>query len=209
MSTVLGPLTSAVQSAWMLMEVPESERKVPLPRLVPVGITDAALPASEFPEAAVWAPGTIGMRSWAGSMLASAPGTGVGVAAAVPAFPAARRPEAVREDVAPLRTRVLLTGSLAPEWVPGLLLNVQGKWGGVLSAGSNFQFRKGQYEALSSGLRTDGDGFIWPDGDTPKRIYEEGGYRIAEVRKAGRAVLNERVTTNTGLPGTGKSKTYF
>ena len=84
----------------------------------------------------------------------------------VPAFPAARRPEAVREDVAPLRTRVLLTGSLAPEWVPGLLLNVQGKWGGVLSAGSNFQFRKGQYEALSSGLRTDGDGFIWPDGDT-------------------------------------------
>ena len=71
------------------MEVPESERKVPLPRLVPVGITDAALPASEFPEAAVLAPGTIGMRSWAGSMLASAPGTGVGVAAAVPAFPEA------------------------------------------------------------------------------------------------------------------------
>ena len=51
--------------------------------------------------------------------------------------------------------------------------------------------------------------YIWPDGDTPKRIYEEGGYRIVEVRKAGRAVLNERVTTNTGLPGTGKSKTYF
>ena len=82
MSTVFGPLTSAVQSAWMLMEVPESERKVPLPRLVPVGITDAALPASAFPEAAVLAPGTIGIRSWAGSMLASAPG--MGVAAAVP-----------------------------------------------------------------------------------------------------------------------------
>ncbi len=31
--------------------------------------------------------------------------------------------------------------------------------------------------------------YIWPDGDTPKRIYEEGGYRIVEVRKAGRAVL--------------------
>ena len=32
--------------------------------------------------------------------------------------------------------------------------------------------------------------YIWPDGGTPKRIYEEGGYRIVEVRKAGRAVLN-------------------
>ena len=32
--------------------------------------------------------------------------------------------------------------------------------------------------------------YIWPDGDTPKRIYEEGGYRVVEVRKAGRAVLN-------------------
>ena len=51
--------------------------------------------------------------------------------------------------------------------------------------------------------------YIWPDGDTPKRIYEEGGYRIVEVRKAGRAVLNERVTTNTGLPGTGKPEGLF
>lgn len=33
--------------------------------------------------------------------------------------------------------------------------------------------------------------YIWPDGDTPKRIYEEGGYSIVEVRKAGRAVLDE------------------
>lgn len=31
--------------------------------------------------------------------------------------------------------------------------------------------------------------YIWPDGDTPKRIYEEGGYRIVEIRKAGRAVM--------------------
>ena len=51
--------------------------------------------------------------------------------------------------------------------------------------------------------------YIWPDGDTPMRIYEEGGYRIVEVRKAGRAVLNERVTTNTGLPGTGKPEGLF
>ena len=33
--------------------------------------------------------------------------------------------------------------------------------------------------------------YIWPDGDTPKRIYEEGGYRVVEVRKAGRAVYNK------------------
>ena len=28
--------------------------------------------------------------------------------------------------------------------------------------------------------------YIWPDGETPKRIYEEGGYRVSEIRKAGR-----------------------
>ena len=33
--------------------------------------------------------------------------------------------------------------------------------------------------------------YIWPDGETPKRIYEEGGYRVAEVRKAGRAAKRE------------------
>ena len=31
--------------------------------------------------------------------------------------------------------------------------------------------------------------YIWPDGDTPKRIYEEGGFRVMETRKAGRAVF--------------------
>lgn len=31
--------------------------------------------------------------------------------------------------------------------------------------------------------------YIWPDGDTPKRIYEEGGFRMTETRKAGRAVF--------------------
>ena len=33
--------------------------------------------------------------------------------------------------------------------------------------------------------------YIWPDGETPKRIYAEGGYRIVDVRKAGRAVMSE------------------
>ena len=33
--------------------------------------------------------------------------------------------------------------------------------------------------------------YIWPDGETPKRIYEEGGYRVVTVRKAGRAVLDD------------------
>ena len=35
--------------------------------------------------------------------------------------------------------------------------------------------------------------YIWPDGDTPKKIYEEGGFRVFEIRKAGRAVLGEIV----------------
>ena len=97
MSTVFVPLTTALQSAWMLMEVPESERKVPLPRLVPVGITEALLPeASALPEGDVLAPGTTGIRSWAGSMLASAPGMGV-EAAAVPALPEAVEFEPVPE----------------------------------------------------------------------------------------------------------------
>ena len=32
---------------------------------------------------------------------------------------------------------------------------------------------------------------IWPDGETSKRIYEEGGYRAVQVRRAGRAVIRE------------------
>ena len=34
--------------------------------------------------------------------------------------------------------------------------------------------------------------YIWPDGETPKRIYEEGGYRVVRVRRAGRAVIREK-----------------
>ena len=30
--------------------------------------------------------------------------------------------------------------------------------------------------------------YLWPDGETPKRIYQEGGYELVEIRKAGRAV---------------------
>ena len=33
--------------------------------------------------------------------------------------------------------------------------------------------------------------YLWPDGETPKRIYQEGGYEIVEIRKAGRAVFEE------------------
>ena len=31
--------------------------------------------------------------------------------------------------------------------------------------------------------------YIWPDGETPKRIYEESGYRLVEICRAGRAVM--------------------
>lgn len=34
-----------------------------------------------------------------------------------------------------------------------------------------------------------GNAYIWPAGDTPRRIYEEGGYRTVQVRRAGRAVF--------------------
>lgn len=33
--------------------------------------------------------------------------------------------------------------------------------------------------------------FLWPDGETPKRIYEEGGFEVVENRKAGRAIYGE------------------
>ena len=36
--------------------------------------------------------------------------------------------------------------------------------------------------------------YLWPDGETPKRIYEEGGYKLAEIRKAGRAVWEKEET---------------
>jgi GNAT superfamily N-acetyltransferase len=31
--------------------------------------------------------------------------------------------------------------------------------------------------------------YIWPDGETPQKIYQEGGYSVVEIRKAGRAVM--------------------
>ncbi len=32
------------------------------------------------------------------------------------------------------------------------------------------------------------DNFLWPDGDTPEKIYYEAGYRYVETKNAGRAV---------------------
>ena len=34
--------------------------------------------------------------------------------------------------------------------------------------------------------------YLWPDGETPKRIYQEGGYELVEIRKAGRAVWDRK-----------------
>lgn len=42
--------------------------------------------------------------------------------------------------------------------------------------------------------------YLWPDGDTPEKIYIEGGYRLIEVRKAGRAVYNEGRPENMNVP---------
>ena len=34
--------------------------------------------------------------------------------------------------------------------------------------------------------------YLWPAGETPKRLYEEGGYEIVAVRKAGRAFYSQQ-----------------
>lgn len=38
----------------------------------------------------------------------------------------------------------------------------------------------------SNGIKND---YIWPDGDIPEKIYTKAGYRVVEVRRAGRAVF--------------------
>lgn len=40
--------------------------------------------------------------------------------------------------------------------------------------------------AHSNGIKND---YIWPDGDIPEKIYTKAGYRVVEVRRAGRAVF--------------------
>lgn len=64
----------------------------------------------------------------------------------------------------PIKTSILLTGSFAPEFVPGIFVNVRKKWGVVVGAQSNFVGVKESYAALSNGSRPDGEGYIWPGG---------------------------------------------
>lgn len=40
--------------------------------------------------------------------------------------------------------------------------------------------------AHSNGIKND---YIWPDGEIPEKIYTKAGYRVVEVRRAGRAVF--------------------
>lgn len=43
--------------------------------------------------------------------------------------------------------------------------------------------------AHSNGIKND---YIWPDGDIPEKIYTKAGYRVVEVRRAGRAVFQPK-----------------
>ena len=84
-STVLVLPMAADQSARMFRLVPVSERKLPEPITVPEGMV-AAGAGAESPGlfcAGADAPGTTGIRSWAGSMAGSAPLMGVGVGVGV------------------------------------------------------------------------------------------------------------------------------
>ncbi|MBQ9410367.1 MAG: hypothetical protein IJU21_02030 [Bacteroidales bacterium] len=66
-------------------------------------------------------------------------------------------------QVPPLKTTVLFTSSFSPEFMPGLIVGLGNKLGGVLSVQTNFQTRQASYSALSSGARED-NGYIWPSG---------------------------------------------
>jgi hypothetical protein len=78
----------------------------------------------------------------------------------------------------PLRLNILATFSLAPELTPGLLITAGKKWGGVISAQSNFKSAKANYSAMSSGTRADGEGYIWPGGNHKTSLLSvgAGGY---------------------------------
>lgn len=84
---------------------------------------------------------------------------------------------------------------------------VEGKPAGILYGHVNEQVCRGDYLLVSKKQRKKGIGrtlfsayvewcksrkitnaYLWPDGETPERIYQEGGYRLVEVRIAGRAV---------------------
>lgn len=43
--------------------------------------------------------------------------------------------------------------------------------------------------AHSNGIKND---YIWPDGEIPEKIYTKAGYRVVEVRRAGRAVFQPK-----------------
>lgn len=94
------------------------------------------------------------------------------------ALPPHRQEMALPETSAPLRVNILATVSLAPELVPGLLVTVGKKWGGVVSAQYNFKSANSHYSAMSSGKRADGGGYIWPEGNHETSLLSvgAGGY---------------------------------
>ena len=94
------------------------------------------------------------------------------------ALPPKRQEMVLPEAPTPLRINILATISLAPETVPGLCITVGKKWGGIVSAQSNFKTVRATYSANSSGSRTDGEGYIWPEGShkVSQLCLSAGGY---------------------------------
>lgn len=100
----------------------------------------------------------------------------------LPIGPVALPPKRQEHDLPtapnPLRLNILATISLAPELTPGFLVTAGKKWGGVISAQSNFKSTRANYSAISSGKRADGEGYIWPGGNHKTSLLSvcAGGY---------------------------------
>ena len=88
----------------------------------------------------------------------------------VPAGPLALPPQTVVRDVHkesfPFRVQLQLTLSRSPEWVPGILLQMGKRWGGVAFFQTTFHRTHATAHARSNGRLVGAEGYIWPDGES-------------------------------------------
>ena len=88
----------------------------------------------------------------------------------VPSGPLALPPQTVVRDVHkesfPFRVQLQLTLSRSPEWVPGILLQMGKRWGGVAFFQTTFHRTHATAQARSNGRLVGAEGYIWPDGES-------------------------------------------
>lgn len=88
----------------------------------------------------------------------------------LPVGPVALPPQAVRlapkEEVFPFRVQLQLTLSRSPEWVPGILLQMGKRWGGVAFFQTSLRRTHATVQARSDGRLIGAEGYIWPDGES-------------------------------------------